>query len=205
MHMYLQWGGKLPGGEQWSNGLRMINKGSGAIGDETAMLAGAGAALVAFHQRPDSGIHPSAKLSFVKINPIKVDGRYATDGTTEAIYADASGGASAAIVYPNQVALVISLTTGFSRGPAARGRIYLPLPAIATQADGLIGAGGAGLVGTSFDTLRTNLNAVHANWEVGVMSRKKNAPGARKVTGCDVGRVLDTQRRRRRSLGEAYV
>jgi len=37
-----------------------------------------------------------------------------------------------------------------------------------------------------------------------VMSRKAGAPTTRIVTGVDVGRVLDTQRRRRRSLPESY-
>lgn len=204
-HLYLQWGGKLPGNEQWSCGLRLINKGTGAVGDEAGMLAGAAAAVVAFHQRAGTAIGNNALLSVVKLNSINVDGHYSEPGTTQAIYADLPGGASGAGSFPNQVANVVTLTTGFSRGPAHKGRIYLPLPYFALGVGGTITAIAADAVSDSVDTFIADLNAVNAaKWEVGVMSRKKYAPGARRVTGNLVGRVLDTQRRRRRSLVEDY-
>jgi predicted peroxiredoxin len=58
---------------------------------------------------------------------------------------------------------------------------------------------------TAATTLLTSLNAASANWEVAVFSRKQGAAGNRKVTGIEIGRVLDTQRRRRRSLAEGYA
>lgn len=204
-HLYLQWGGKLPGNEQWSCGMRMINKGPGALGDEAAMLAGAAAAVVAFHQRANTAIGNNALLSFVKLNGLDVNGHYVAAGTTEATYADLPGGAAGAGSFPNQVANVVTLTTGYSRGPAHKGRIYLPLPYFALGVGGTITAAAAIAVSGSMDTFLTDLNAVSATkWEVGVMSRKLGTPGARRVTGNLVGRVLDTQRRRRRSLVEDY-
>lgn len=205
VHLYLQWGGKLPGGESWSNGMRFINKGGGAAGDEAAMLAGAGAAVAAFHARSATGISPLAKLSFVKLNAIGTDGLYIADSTTEATYADVAGGNSFGTNPPNQICIAASLTTGFSRGVAHRGRFYIPLPVYTPDATGLIGSTEATQTHGSVTTLLANLNAVSTHWEIGVMSRKLGSPGARRVTGVEVGRVLDTQRRRRRSLPETYA
>lgn len=203
-HLYLQWGGKLPGGEQWSNGLRFAGPAASAEADANAMLVGAAAAVVAFHQRATTYISNGALLSFVKLNPIDVNGHYIGDGTVQALYADLPGGV-AGIIYPNQVTLAVTMTTGFSRGPAHKGRIYLPLPNIPMQADGTITSATAGNVGTSTDTLRTALDGLNANWKLNVFSRKLGAPAHRPITGNIVGRVLDTQRRRRRSLPELYV
>ncbi|HEY9013483.1 MAG TPA: hypothetical protein VIM84_00255, partial [Gemmatimonadales bacterium] len=51
----------------------------------------------------------------------------------------------------------------------------------------------------------TQMNASSTEFRVGVYSRKSGAPVHRLVTGVHVGRVLDTQRRRRRKLRELYV
>jgi len=204
-HLYLQWGGKLPGNESWSNGLRLRKVGGGVTmsGDPASMLAGVTTALSAFHQRTTTKTNSMAKLSFVKLNAITTAGTYMTDSTYEQVLADLAG-AVASPIYPNQVALAVSLETGFSRGPAHAGRVYLPMPAIDMQANGNISTGDAGPVGVSFDTLLSDLNAVDAAYEVAVFSRKLGAATNRKVTGVRVGTILDTQRRRRRSLIENY-
>jgi hypothetical protein len=202
-HVYIQWGGKLPGGEQWSCGVRMFGPGADAAAAGVSLLGGVSAAISAFHVRAGSKISSLAKLSFVKCNGVGTDGKYINEGTNQAIYADLPG-AGVSTVYPNQLALGVTWETGFSRGPAHSGRIYLPMPDIYPGVDGRISISDATTVGTSVDTLRTDLNAVDAAWDLAVFSRKAGAPGHRAVTGCKIGRVLDTQRRRRRSLVEAY-
>lgn len=203
-HLYVQWGGKLPGNEQWSCGLRMRKKTAGVVDSGSGLLVGVGAALVEFHSGANTKIASAAKLSFVKVNAIAVTGNYRdTAGTVQAVYADVAGGGGT-VTHPNQVALVVSLLTGFSRGPAHKGRIFLPLPNIQMGSDGLISSTPAGEVSGQVDALLTNLNAVNSDYEVAVFSRKQGAAGHRKVTGNLVGRVLDTQRRRRRSLVEDY-
>jgi hypothetical protein len=204
-HLYVQWGGKLPGGETWSNGFRMRKKTAGVVDNGTALLVGIGAALVDAHQRPLSRISNSAKLSFVKVNAIAVNGKYRDGaGTNQAIYADVAGGGGTQM-YPNQVALAIGLTTGFSRGPAHKGRFYVPLPNTGVDpADGLITDQEATVIKGSFNVLLTALNTVNSDYEVAVFSRKLGSAGNRKVTGIQVGRALDTQRRRRRNLKETY-
>lgn len=205
-HLYLQWGGKLPGNEQWSCGLR-IKSLSGAIAtptDQNAMITGMKTAIQAFHVRAGSFIGSSALLSFVKLNTITTAGVYGVDTTTQQVVADVAGGGGSTII-PNQVALAVTTETGFSRGAAHRGRFYLPMPSMAVQSDGTILSADATSVKTSCGTLLTALNAVNANFKVAIFSRKSGAPANRQVTGFSVGRVLDTQRRRRRSLAELYV
>lgn len=203
-HLYLQWGGKLPGGEEWSCGLRMAAAGASASTDPAGMIAAASDAVEAYHVRATTHTSQYAKLSFVKLNYLDTAGHYAEDLTYQEILADVAGGGSATEIYPNQVALVVSLTTGVTRGPAHRGRFYLPMPSMAMEATGLIGAAQRDQVKTSTDTFIAALNAINANYDVAVFSRKLGAPAHRLVTGVEVGRVLDTQRRRRRSLAETY-
>lgn len=204
-HFYVQWGGKLPGNEQWSCGVRMQNKGGGGLADRAALLPAVSAAILAMHTDPNVQIAGPAKLSFVKANMISTSGDYVEDVSGEIVHADVAGGGGAAQKYPNQVALAVSLTTGFTRGPAHRGRFYLPLPNETLDTVGVITAGALGPTETALEAWLTAMNAAHAYWEVAVFSRKAGAPAKRKVTGIEIGRVLDTQRRRRRSLLEQYV
>jgi len=204
-HVYVQWGGKLPGNEQWSCGLRMYSTvGGGSLTRDSAFLTSVKDAIQAFHVSPNTNISAAAKLSFVKANNITVDGRYKDAVTEEVVVADVGGNGPPAPIHPNQVALVISLVTGFSRGVAHRGRFYMPLPCQAVGTDGLIDASSQMYAKNAGNALITALNAITPNLQVGVFSRKLGSPGHRKVTGVEVGRVLDTQRRRRRSLTELY-
>jgi len=203
-HWYLQWGGKLPGNEEWSCGIRMAAAEGVTPTNDPAMLTGCKNAVQTYHMAASTFIAAPAKLSFVKLNLIDTDGHYVADTTSEIVVADIAGGGPATTPYPNQVAMAVSLTTGFSRGPAHRGRFYLPLPGFVLGTDGLITAANAiGLSGTT-DTFIASLNAVTANAFAAVFSRKLGAPAHRPITGNLVGRVLDTQRRRRRSLVENY-
>lgn len=202
-HTYIQWGGKLPGGEDWSCGLRMarVTTGSPEISDTDADALAE--KVHAFHQATGAQIASGALLSFVKVNPIDVTGHYMTNPSREKVYADLPGGGGSQ-VYPNQVAWAVTLSTGLTRGPAHRGRFFLPLPTCALGTDGLVSAANATTLSSAADGFITNLNTVNSAWKVAVFSRKDGAPTHRLVTGCDIGRVLDTQRRRRRKLTEDY-
>jgi hypothetical protein len=204
-HGYLQWGGKLPGNEQWTCGLRMADTtgGNPAESDPT-FLAALATHVTTYHQAALTGVSPLAKLSFVKFNGIGIDGKYLYQSTQEVVLADLAGGGAGAGNMPNQLALAVSLTTGFSRGPAHRGRFYLPMPTHTVGLDGLISTGAAGGVASTTTTFINGLNSITENFQVAVYSRKLGAPAHRMVTGNQVGRVIDTQRRRRRSLAEMY-
>lgn len=204
VHLYLQWGGKLPGNEQWSCGLRLAGPAGTAVADAITLIDDYKGAVQAYHTDNSTGIGTAAKLSFVKLNAIGVDGNYISEATNEIVLADIAGGGGAAAPYPNQVAMVVSLTTGFSRGPAHRGRYYLPLPVFALDGSGTIAAANAAVLSGTTDTFIGALNAATPGWKVNVFSRKSGAATHRPVTGNEIGRVYDTQRRRRRSLVEDY-
>lgn len=213
-HGYIQWGGSLPGGEEWSCGLRFSETGGDTLNpdndwDMEELLAHFVEKITTFHSDGQAHIGTSAKLQFVKFNKIKVDGRYQDLNSNTATFPDVAGGGGPANVHPNQCALVVTLLTDVQRGPGSKGRFYLPAPAVAVQPDGLISQGVADDVRTAARTLIEALSDVPgpdgltpAN--VVVMSRKAGKPSARRVTGIQVGRVIDTQRRRRRSLPENY-
>jgi hypothetical protein len=204
-HIYVQWGGKLPGPESWSCGVRLRKKSAGVIDSGAGLLVGIAGAIATFHASADAQIAASAKLSFVKVNAIGTDGKYLGAGTNDALYPDLAGAGAAIQKYPNQIAWAVSLTTGFSRGPAHRGRFYLPLPdCYIAGTDSRVSVAAAGQLSTAVDTLTAAINAVNADYELAVFSRKLGAPGNRKITGNLIGRTLDTQRRRRRSLAEDY-
>lgn len=203
-HLYLQWSGNLPGGETWSCGLRFLGGVGANPTDAPGMLVGAAAAVVSYHQSALLNLSQKALLSSVKLNHIDVTGHYSGEGTNEAIYANLPGGGPTTQPYPNQVALAVSLTTGFSRGPAHRGRFYLPLPGYNMDANGLVAAANADACSDATDTFINALNSVNPAWDVAVFSRKLGAATAKVVTGNEVGRVYDTQRRRRRSMVEDY-
>lgn len=216
-HGYLQWGGTLPGGEIWSCGLRMAALGSiigGTFplngGDIETYLDKYVIDIKAFHQRATTAIGPRALLNFVKLNKIGLDGHYVDSDTHVRFFANVAGGGVTSNVHPNQVALAVSLTTDVDRGPASKGRIYLPLPALLVETDGLISIANITPIVASWRTFLEALSDAPGldngeTPEVVVMSRKAGAPAARTVTGVRIGRVLDTQRRRRNALKENYV
>jgi hypothetical protein len=204
-HIYVQWGGKLPGGDGWSCGFRMAGPPETAVVDSASLLAGVGAALVAYHGHANTFISARALLSEVKVNAVGTDGKYIADTTTQALYSDVPGAASAAGTPANQIALAVSMTTGYSRGAAHRGRFFLPLPVFTVGTDGRIPSANVALLRAQTDVMRAAVNSINANWKMAVFSRKAGAPAHRLITGTQVGLVLDTQRRRRASLLEAYV
>lgn len=205
-HLYLQWGGKLPNNEVWSCGLRFMNfGGAGVAADAATLLPTVATAVQNYHTAANTLISSQAKLSFVKLNHIGTDGHYTLPTTNEQIIADVGGGLTPSGGIANQLALCVSLTTGVSRGPAHRGRFYLPLPAMALGSDGLVTTAHVALVKGTTATFLTALGAAHASWDPAVFSRKSGAATHRGITGNEIGRVLDTQRRRRNKVPETYA
>lgn len=204
VHIYVQWGGKLPGPEQWSCGVRMTGPAGTAVADAATLLDDYAGAVEAYHVRAQSSISQAAQLSFVKVNAIGTDGKYIEPVTNEQVIADVGGSAGGVQSFPNQIATVVSLLTAVSRGPAHRGRFYLPLPGALMDANGLSTVSYRDNLKASTDTFIAAMNAATPGWKMAIFSRKDGAPAHRLVTGCEIGRVFDTQRRRRRSMAEQY-
>lgn len=204
-HIYVQVVGKLPGNEQFSWGFRMANTAGSGFVYSASMHTAITAAVNVYHSSANTYLSPRALLSAVKMNLVNVDGRYAEPLTHEQVLADIPGGGNVGQTPANQICHAVSLTTGFSRGPAHRGRFYLPLPSNGIDDTGRVSVSSCGQVSDATDALLTAVNAADASWKMAVFSRKSGAAAHRLVTGNQVGRVYDTQRRRRRGLAEAYV
>jgi hypothetical protein len=203
-HVYVQWGGKLPGSESWSCGFRMWKQAGTTEAELTPLMATISVALQAYHTSTTAYISGAAKLSFLKVNYIGLTGQYVFQTTNEQVYQDIPGGGGATAPYPNQVALAISLMTGYTRGPAHRGRFFMPLPMFALGTDGVISDSDRDYARGAAEAFRVAVNNNSTGHVMAVMSRKQGAANHRVVTGIQVGRVLDTQRRRRRSLVEDH-
>jgi hypothetical protein len=185
-------------------GNQQKNSGLNDITDDIANAFGQ--ACGRFHLNPQSFISPSAVMTYAKANVIGVDGKYKFPQTHEYIPIGIPGGGGDLYKYPNQVTLAVSTLTPVTRGPAHRGRFYLPMPTAPVQVDGLITANNANSIRIAADAFIAELNAVDPNqWFAAVFSRKNPGAAHRQIVGTEVGRVLDTQRRRRNALAEAYV
>jgi len=216
-HVLAQWGGTLPGGEIWSNSIRLAGDQTGndagvpTQGEIIAWLQGpAKDAVAAFHGRADTGIHAQAKLTFLKLNVVDINGHYIEQETHEYVYSPVVPGGSQSVLHPNQCTLVVSTCTAFERGPAHRGRFYLPLCAKALEtATGAISGPEAMLVAVSAATFLSELHdqpgpdPIQADMHVVVMS-SVNTGATNRIEAVEVGTVIDTQRRRRNAMTEVY-
>jgi hypothetical protein len=216
-HVLLTWGGKLPGGESWTCGIRLCEQlhvpGSETVPPQAEVRSWLNSSLAdavqAYHTRPGTCIHQAAKLSFAKAARVGTDGRYMDQSTDEHVFTDLAGGGNTSLQQPpQQIALAISLTTGYTRGPAHRGRFYLPMPIIYPGAEGLIdpndAQGIAGSTRTFLEALADVPGIDAPNSLTPCVMSQRGGGAHRVITGVEVGRVLDTQRRRRRGLKELY-
>jgi hypothetical protein len=216
--------------EEWSIGLRCVPTGELAVDTQTKLqnIVNSAAAPTETMHKSTTLSHPApVRLTHLKAAAIATDGTYFTDpGVAEYTYLAPVAGVPAydpasTFIIP-QSSLVVSLRTALSRGFASKGRIYLPPCGLAIAAGtGLISTGDVTAVGNTIKTWINALNAIAEIDSVAVFSKGhgvKTVDGAGKVhytypddgwyqpvTSLRVGRVHDTQRRRRRSLPEEPV
>lgn len=163
--------------------------------------------IYAYHQNPLVHIASNAFMTNVKFSEIDETGHVIGNPYNAGTATPVAGGV-APIGLPFQVAMGVSLRTG-NRGISKRGRFYLPVPGVGVNAgDGLLTAGTVQDISDTTATLLTNVNtkirAAHpgsSDYAVCVASSKGYNTV---VTAVNVGRVLDTQRRRRNALPETY-
>lgn len=207
--------------ETWSFGLRLVpaSVGPQALADQLKPIVAAwfGAAGMAFSSE--------VKLTEIKVANIEEDGHYPPDGVAASSFVVpplagtyAVGGAQQYLL--PQSSLAITLTTAKPRGFASKGRIYLPPQGIVLVAGQLQISHAQGFA-DQVRTLVQNINSAPLAGNVAVMSKGKgeftvNSAGKKiwtfphvgtheLVTGVRCGRVIDTQRRRRRSIPEVPV
>lgn len=220
-HALLAWGGTMGNVEQWSCSLRMTSTLYQATtsSDRAAFCANALEQVYTKVRAYWSGKTNASTLAWMtwcKFNPIGADGKYENDATnvqymTPTQYAKPSGAPA-----PFQIAIVATLDSGITRGLAKSGRIYIPCSNVSPGESGQVDNVTASQHASQVAELIRQLN----NWTgpdfgllpaVSVVSKGRVKNGAivsegiaRPVTQVRVGRVLDTQRRRRAKIPEAY-
>lgn len=208
----LSFGGTLADqNEIWSCNVHLVD--ATPVSDPEAWFLGLnsfiteyGDEVSSFVSNPNALVPSGVNLGWVKMALIGTDGKY----MLEPIEEQRNTNGANAFSYLPQGALVNTLMSDVWKDPGRYNRFYLPCT--------LTGAAGAyQLSGTQqnnyADALRDfveGLNAVDTsgvgtdNTVVGVVSNTRSG-STRGVIGVRVGRVIDTQRRRRNSLTEAYV
>lgn len=218
-HILVQWGGALGtnSGEIWTNTMRFVTDGTdvndlqGLAEAWDTELTNALTTLVA----ANSGYASHAHLDWVKANAVDATGHQLA-GNTNAYYAPTDF-VSAKGIAPSgayQLALVVSFTTDVSRGWANSGRVYVPSGAqVGTNIDsptGLLTDAYVASVAAAWQTFLNDLNdnpgPDFADLRAAVVSpRAGDGSAFHNITGVRVGKVMDTQRRRRNRLVENYT
>lgn len=153
----------------------------------------------AWLQSPAMNLTDIWAIESMKLAFLDTDGRYTVDAL-EYVAPTLDAGPGTTPRYPPQVSIAVTTLTDARRGYASRGRFYLPPCSKFINTDGRMDAVDA--LGMATRT---------AQW-VDEVTDLLGAPAAvfsdvgsgttRSITAIGVGRVLDTQRRRRRSLLE---
>jgi hypothetical protein len=204
------------GAEEWSTGFWMGYTNGDADLPNQQLADDVAAAWRTFFLAPTSYFGAAWHSSYVKISSIGTDGKASSADTVYSTFAaDANGTASTQ--FPPQISLVATLTGSAARGVASKGRMYLPGISAAVGTGGRISSTNAGTIATNLQTFLNAVNASAATNNVLVLAShgSLNADGTPKVggqamsikavTGCRVGDVYDTQRRRRNGISEVYT
>lgn len=217
-HIVLQWGGSLgTSPEIWSNTLRIVGN-STDVNDlqdlAEAWMPDLSTALVTL--MASGGYQGKAKMLWIKANAVDANG-HQSNRPTNVWYApdDFAVTAGTFPAGPPQLAITISFVTGAARGLAARGRVYVPTgfsSSAGTYNSDTFQLSVATCEGfrdawvTFLEALDNNPGPDFANLRVAVVSKQGSDPGNwHAINGVRVGRVIDTQRRRRNALDEDYV
>ncbi len=209
-HKLLSVFGTAFGTETWSFGIRI----EPVLGVDTPLptqaQADACAALaLAWWNNVNTPFGTSTVLQGVKLAPIAVNGHYPPTGISYIgdVNPDDAGAISTNI-HPPQCALVATLLSAtIPRGRGHSGRIYLPAPALSISSSGNMGDMTA-LFATPLTTFVQGLNNSALLGNCVIMSRESVKAGVTLpaqssfVGSIRVGNVMDTQRRRRRSIVE---
>lgn len=218
-HLLLRFGGSSASfTEEWSCGVRLAPADPSIVGN--ALLAIASDALPAvaeacvdYVQDPAAGFSAIAGLDWVKLNPISAaTGNYLSGSVTfeQEIEPRVTG---AQPQLPLQIAYCVTLRGEFRRGPAARGRYYVPVGAQDTPVVTSTGVMPATRAQARADAAGTFLEAIQTlnvggdpgeSLRVRLFGDGTSGPRESTVQRVEVGNVYDTQRRRREQIEETY-
>lgn len=211
-HWLLSFGGDLVAGEEtWTCGIRLaiVSTGLGGEMDEEQYLTDTAVpALSTWFGSGTANISGLCTLRFVKCNEIGPDGTYADPSNSHTRLVNVAGGGGAAERLPLQVSCCLTwLTDEASRGPASRGRIYSPRPALTVDAAGDISASDRTEIATAASVLLNSLDVTLSGPGGSILRPcivSPLGPGyARQIDSVRVDSQLDIQRSRARQASRA--
>lgn len=205
-HHLLTIGGALGGGvERWSIGLRFGNDVN--VPATQAMVNACVAPISTWFKAGDSAFSNSHRIDQVKLADIGTDGRYPPGlDSFEAAGPLSIAGTNVSVSLPYQCSLVVSLVTALPRGKGHIGRVYLPpFASIANAGTSQILDTSQPQIANNFATMLRALRDTVSGLGDPTVFGKTGTGTAHAITAVRVGKVFDTQRRRRRSLPESYL
>jgi hypothetical protein len=194
----LVWGGRLCVTESWSVSLHFIIPEPGIpVGGDAFEPA-----IRDWMGRIDSNVPSTALVDWIKFNRLDpLTGLYLDQGNANTHFVQPPI-AGACIPGLPQGTTAVSTMTAITRGRASKGRFFPPSGSQHFPlADGRISVAHAQAEATSAAQLITDLNG-SVEGECYVWSQVGQVQ--QEITGCRVGRVVDTQQRRRKNLVEEY-
>lgn len=204
-HKLLTVYGTLFGVESWQFGLR-IAPGSDTTSVSQAQVDACKAPILTWFTDANAGFPTSTLLTGCKLAPIGEDGKYPPGEVAYTGDIVDTGGPINTNVHPPQCAMVMTLvSSAVPRGRGSLGRVYFPAPALSISSTGTVG----GYTATAVVAFRTLLNAINAIPDLGtvaIYAREGLRNGVvlpafyTPVGFCRMDNVMDTQRRRRKSI-----
>lgn len=233
-HIRLTFGGTYFATEEWQIGLHMSNPTPALINPQSVSawcadkIGDVVTDVKAWAAIGRSGLSAAATLDWLKFNPIGADGKYADPDhvhqrlISPSVVCPGSPDSPADFAAP-QLAMCVSLRSAIAGTRASHGRVYIPVQGYAVDWTGHVSSGAVGEIAQNFANLLRALN----EWpgidplDSSVVSlvtpdspARAASPGKparpyrpariEPVSAVWVGNVLDTQRRRREQVVEAY-
>ena len=200
------------GAEIWSTGF-WVGQEDADVGEVTPAAVSAVATAWQTFFTGNHGFSQAFKTDQVKMARTDNDGHTITDQVEYHVYGTPIVGTSGGAAMPPQISVVGTMISSNVRGLAAKGRMYLPgINYPISSTDGLMGTNEQGAIANGFNTFLSTVNeSAVVPGAVILASKGRNPLGFptvgqnKNVEHIRIGRVYDTQRRRRNALSEQYV
>lgn len=220
-HWLLSFGGTVANGQDiWSNNIRMTNDETGqpdTVPGSTleTLLDDYVADIRAFIGNTNAYIYNGVTCSWVKFNEIGPDGHYVDKTTTHLRVLNGTGnlapifGTAGTPTPPSYQSVCVTTLTDRARGPASKGRLYLPQCAAPLQGPGRMTSTVSQNIATAaasfFTALGDEAGVDVTAMRPAVVSNVGNPGPTSVITKVKVGDVPDVIRRRKNNLVEAYA
>jgi hypothetical protein len=198
------------GAEIWSTGFWLGEEGADSGAVTPVMASAIGAMWQTFFTGASNGVNFRYLTTQVKAARMNADGTTDVDNVEYWTPSGTVAGGETGVPHPPQITLAATLTSSNVRGPASKGRMFLPGVHIAIGSDGRADSGALGTTATAFNTFLSQVNgSVDVPDHLILVSTESVIPlrdsQNKRVEHVKFGNVFDTQRRRRNGLTEVYI